>query len=104
MPERHDNIICKQFLRSKTIKAIPSSTTRIGLIIYIEDPKEAPSINYTYIEDIEAEETTIADIITTNYPVRSNATSVISLNASQVSIQQKRDNKYILSINNMPNI
>jgi hypothetical protein len=102
--ERHDNIIRKQFLRSKTIKAIPSSTTRIGLTVYIEDLKEAFGINYTHIEDTKAEETTMADIATTNHPVGSNATSIISLDASQVSIQQKRDNKYILSINNMPNM
>ena len=78
--------------------------TRIRLIIYIEDPEEAFSVNYTHIEDTEAEETTIADIITISHPVRSNATSVINLDTSQVNIQQKRDNKYILSINNMPNI
>ena len=87
MPKRHDNTIHKQFLRSKTIKAILSSTTRIRPIIYIEDPKEASSIDYIYIkEDTEVEETTIADIITTSYPVKSNATSVINLDASQVSI------------------
>ena len=78
--------------------------TRIKLIIYMEDPKEAFSIDYTYIEDTKVEETTIADIITTSHPVRSNAISVINLDASQASIQQKRDNKYILSINNMPNM
>ena len=78
--------------------------TRIGLIIYMEDPKEAFSIDYAHIEDTKAEETTMADIITINHPVRSNATSVINLDANQVSIQQKRDNKYILSINNMPNM
>ena len=82
MPKRYNNIIHKQFLRSKTIKVIPSSTTRIGLIIYIKDPKKAPSIDYTHIEDTKAEETTIADIITTSYPVRSNAISVINLDAN----------------------
>ena len=56
------------------------------------------------MEDTEAEETTIADIITTNYPIESNAISAINLNVSQVSIPQKRDNKYILNINNMSNI
>ena len=87
MPKRYDNIIRKLFLRSKkTIKATPSSITRIGLIIYIEDPKEAPGVNYAYIEDTEVEETTIADIITTSHPVKSNITSVINLDASQVSI------------------
>ena len=83
MPERHDNIIYKLFLRSKkTIKVTLSSMTRIGLIVYIEDPKEALSVDYAYIEDTEAEETTIADIITTGHPIRSNTTSVINLDTS----------------------
>ena len=86
MPERHNNIIRKRFLRSKTIKAIPSSTTRIRPTIYIEDPEEAFSIDYAHIEDTKAEETTIADIITTGHPVGSNAISVINLDASQASI------------------
>ena len=60
--------------------------TRIGLIIHIEDPKEALSVNYAYVEDTEAEETTIVDIITTSHPVRSNAISVINLDAGQVNI------------------
>ena len=72
--------------------------TRIGLIIYIEDPKEAFSINHVHIEDTKAEGTTIVDIITTGHPVRSNTTSVINLDTSQVSIQQKRDNKYIYNL------
>ena len=88
MPKRYDNTIHKQFLKSKkTIKVTLSSITRIRLIIYIEDPKEAPGVNHAYIEDTEAEETTIADIITTSHPIKSNAISVINLNASQVSIQ-----------------
>ena len=83
MPKRYDNTICKLPPRSKTIKVIPSSTTRIRPIIYIEDPKEAPSVDYIYIEeDTEVEETTRADIATTTYPVRSNAISIISLDAS----------------------
>ena len=86
MPKRYNNTIHKQFLRSKTIKAILSSITRIELIIYIEDPKEVFSIDHAHIKDTEAEETIIADIITTSHPVRSNATSVINLDASQVSI------------------
>ena len=86
MPKRHNNTIHKQFLRSKTIKVIPSSITRIGLTIYMEDPKEAFSVDYAHIEDTKAEETTIVDIITTNHPIRSNTISVINLNASQVSI------------------
>ena len=83
MPERHDNIIHKRFLRSKKIiKATLSSMTRIGLIVCMEDPEEAPSVDYAHIEDTEAEETTIADIITTSYPVGSNTTSIISLDTS----------------------
>ena len=56
--------------------------TRIRLIICIEDPKEALGINYTYIEDTKAEETTIVNIITTGHSIRSNATSIINLNTS----------------------
>ena len=56
--------------------------TRIRLIIYIKDPKETSSVNYAHIEDTEVEETTIADIITTSHPVRSNTTSIINLDAS----------------------
>ena len=83
MPERHDNIIHKLFLRSKkTIKVTLSSITRIRPIIYIEDPKEAFGVDYAHIEDIKAEKTTIADIATTSYPVGSNITSIINLDAS----------------------
>ena len=83
MPKKHDNTIYKQFLKSKkTIKVTLSSMTRIRLIIYMEDPEE----DYAHIEDTEAEETIIADIITTSHPIRSNATSVINLDASQASI------------------
>ena len=83
MPERHNNIIRKRFLRSKkTIKVTLSSITRIRLIIYIEDPKEAFSVNYTHIKNTKAEETTIVDIITTSHSIRSNVISVINLDAS----------------------
>jgi len=83
VPERHDNTIYKLFLRSKIIKVILSSITRIGLIVYIEDPKEAPSVDYIYIEeDTKVEETTVADIVTTTYPVRSDAISIINLDTS----------------------
>ena len=84
MPKRHNNTIRKLFLGiKKIIKVILSSTTRIGLIIYIEDPKEAPSVDYVYIEeDTKVEETTVADIITTTYPIRSDATSIINLDTS----------------------
>ena len=82
MPERHDNTIRKRFLRSKTIKAILSSTTRIKLTIRIEDPEEAFSVNYTYIKDTKAKETTMANITTTSHFVGSNATSVINLNTN----------------------
>ena len=78
--------------------------TRIRLTVYMEDPEEALSIDYAHIEDTKAEKTTMADITTTSHSIGSNATSTINLDASQVSIQQKRDNKYILNINNMPNM
>ena len=70
----------------------------------MEDPEEAPSVDHAHIEDTKAEETTVVDIITTSHPVGSNITSIINLDVSQVNIQQKKDNKYILNINNMPNI
>ena len=56
--------------------------TRIGLIIYIEDPKEASGIDHAHIENTKTEETTVADIITTSYFIRSNVISVINLDAS----------------------
>ena len=87
MPKRYDNIIRKRFLRSKkTIKAILSSITRIRLSVYIKDPEEASGVDYIYIEDIKAEETTKVDIITTSHPIKSNTMSVINLNTSQASI------------------
>ena len=84
MPERYNNTIRKLSLGiKKTIKVILSSTTRIRLIIRIEDPKEAPSIDYVYIkEDTKVKETTIADIITTTYPVRSDTIFIINLDTS----------------------
>jgi hypothetical protein len=60
-------------------------------------------VDYIHIKNTKVEETTVTDIITTTHPVRSDAIFVINLNTSQVSIQQKIDNKYTLSINNMPN-
>jgi hypothetical protein len=88
MPKRHDNIIYKLFLRSKKIiKAIPSSITKIGPIVYIEDPKETLSVNHIYIKkDTKVEETTIVNIITINYLIRSDTISIINLDISQVSI------------------
>ena len=56
--------------------------TRIRLIMYIEDSKETFSINHAHIEDTKVEETTMADIITTSHPVRSNAISIINLDTS----------------------
>ena len=84
MPKRHDNTIRKLSLGiKKIIKAILSSTTRIRPIIRIEDPKEAPSVDYVYIEeDTKVEETTVTDIITTTYPIRSNTIFIINLDAS----------------------
>ena len=83
MPKRHNNTIRKLFLRIKTIKAIPSSITRIGPIIRIEDPKEAPGVDYVYIEeDTIVEETTIVDTATTGHPGGSNTISTINLDTS----------------------
>ena len=83
MPERYNNIIYKRFLKSKkTIKVTLSSMTRIRLIIYMEDPKEASGVDYAHIEDTEVKETTMVDIVTTGHPIRSNATSVINLDAN----------------------
>jgi hypothetical protein len=83
MPKKYDNTIHKLSLGiKKTIKVIPSSITRIGLIVYIEDPKEALSVDHVYIEeDTEVEEITIIDIVITTYPVRSDTTSIINLDA-----------------------
>ena len=86
MPKRHNNTIHKLFLKSKKIiKVTPSSITRIGLIIYIKDPKKALGVDYAYIEDTKVEETTIVDITTTSHPIRNNTTSVINLDTNQVS-------------------
>jgi hypothetical protein len=84
VPKRHNNTIRKLSPKSKKIiKATLSSTTKIRPTVYIEDPKEAPSVDYVYIEeDTKVEETTIADIATTTHPVGSNTTSIISLDAS----------------------
>ena len=84
MPKRHDNTICKLSLRiKKTIKAIPNSITRIRPIIHMEDPEEASGVDHVHIKkDTEVKETTIADIITTTHPVRSDTTSAINLDAS----------------------
>ena len=67
----------------KKNQVILSSITRIGLIIYIKDPKEAFSVNYMYIEkDIKVKKITKVDIITISYPIKSNAISIINLNIS----------------------
>ena len=66
-----------------TIKVILSSITRIRLIIRIEDPEKASSVDYVHVKkDTEVEETTIADIVTTTHPVKNDATSTINLDAS----------------------
>jgi len=83
VPKRHNNTIRKLLLRSKIIKATLSSITRIGPIIRIEDPEEAPSVDHVYVEeDTKVEETTVADIATTTHPIRSDAISTINLDAS----------------------
>ena len=86
MPKRYNNTIHKRFFRSKTIKAILSSMTRIGLTIYIKDSEEASGVDYAYIKNTKVEETIIVDITTTSHPIESNATSVINLDASQANI------------------
>jgi hypothetical protein len=88
VPKRYNNTIRKLFLRSKkTIKAILSSITKIGPIVRMEDPKEAPGVDHVHIEeDTKVEETTIADIATTGHPVRSDTMSTINLDAGQASI------------------
>ena len=83
MPKRYNNIIHKRFLRSKKIiKVILNSMTRIGLIIYIKDPKETLSVDYAHIENTKVEEIIIVNIVTTSHSIKSNATSVINLNAN----------------------
>ena len=52
----------------------------------MEDPKEAFSMDHAHIKDTEAEETTIVDIATINYPVKNNTTSIINLDINQVNI------------------
>jgi hypothetical protein len=81
MPKRYNNIIHKLFLKSKKIiKVTLNSMIKIGLIIYIENPKEAPGVNHIYIEeDTKIEETTVINIITTTHSIKSNAISVINL-------------------------
>ena len=84
MSKRYNNIIYKLFLKSKKIiKVTLNSITKIELIIYIKDPKEAFSIDYVYIkEDTKVEETIKADIIITSYPIKSDIMFVINLNIS----------------------
>ena len=87
MLKKYNNIIHKLLLRSKkTIKAILSNITRIKLIIYIEDLKEASGIDYIYIEDTKVKDITIVDIITTSHSIKSNTISLINLNTNQVNI------------------
>ena len=64
MPKRYNNTIHKLFLKSKTIKVILNSITKIRLIIYIKDSKKASSVDYIYIKNTKAKETTRANIIT----------------------------------------
>jgi hypothetical protein len=78
----------KLFLESKKIiKVILSSITETRLIVYIENPKEAFSVDYIYIKkDTEVEKTTIVNIITISHFVRCNIIFIINLNASQANI------------------
>jgi hypothetical protein len=84
VPKKYNNTIYKLFLRSKkTIKVILSSTTRIGPIVRIEGPKETLGVDHVYVkEDTKVEETIVVDIVTTSHPVRSDAISIINLDAS----------------------
>ena len=84
MPKRYDNTIYKLFLKSKrTTKATLSSITIIGLIVYMEDPEEAFSVNHVYIkEDTKIKETTVVDITTTTHPIGSNVISIINLDTN----------------------
>ena len=83
MPKRYNSTIYKLLFKGKKIiKVILSSITRIGLIIYIKDPKEVLSINHIHIENTKVEKTIIADIVTTSHPIRSNAISIINLDTS----------------------
>ena len=84
MPKRYNNIIYKLFLRNKKIiKATLNSITRIRLIIYIKDPKEAFNVDYIYIEEnTKVEETIIVDIVTTSHPIGSDAIFKINLDTS----------------------
>jgi hypothetical protein len=67
----------------KIVKVTLSSTTRIRLIVYIEDLKEALSVNYIYIkENTVIEEITIVNIVTTSHFIKSNTISVINLDIS----------------------
>jgi len=83
MPKRYNNTIRKLFFKSKITKVTLSSITRIRPIIRMEDPKKTLSVDHAHIEeDTKVEETTIADIVTTIYPIKSNTTSVTNLNTS----------------------
>ena len=84
MPERYNSIIYKLLFKGKKIiKTTLSSMTRIGLIVYIEDPEEAFGADYVHMEeDTKVEKTTVVDIVITTYPVRSDTMSVINLDAS----------------------
>ena len=105
MLKRHNSTIYKLLLKGKkTIKATLNSISRIGPIICIKDLEEASGVDHVHIENTKVEETIMVDITTTTHSIRSNAMSVINLDANQVNIQQKINNKHILSINNMPNM
>jgi hypothetical protein len=79
IPKRYNNIIYKLSLKSKKIiKVTLSSITKIRLIVYIKDLKKAFSVNYIHIK----KETTIVDIITTTYPIKSDIIFIINLNTS----------------------
>ena len=69
--------IPKRYKSKKIIKVTLSSITRIRLIIYIKDPKKAPSVDYIYIEeDTKVKKITIVDIATTSHFIKSNTISM----------------------------
>ena len=56
-----------------------SNITKIGLIVYIEDPKKALGVDYIYIEEnTKVKETTMANIVITSYFIRSNTIFAIN--------------------------
>jgi len=63
----------------------------------MEDPEEAPGVDYVHVEeDTEVEETTVVDIATTSHPIRSDAMSTINL--ADVSLSKLRAYRDFVSL------